>query len=124
MTSPGRTIPIPNWAVFAMGYAVFLWSSLSLIHIHLVAPDMLMAGFVYLSVGLLLQIWARPQGFLRFALLGAALALGYLAKAPVFPLAFVFFAMAWLLTGDWRKATPRTLTAVLAFLAVGAPWFF
>ncbi len=119
----GRTNPIPKWAVFAVGYAVFLWSSLSLITIHLVSPDMLMAGFVYLAAGLLLQVWAHPQGFLRFALLGAALGLGYLAKAPVFPLAFLFFAMAWFLGGDWRKATPRLLTAVLVFLAVAAPWF-
>ncbi len=117
-----RTSPIPNWAIFAVGYAVFLWSSLSLIQIHLVTPDMLMAGFVYMATGLLLQIWARPQAFSRFVLLGAALGLGYLAKAPVLPLAFVFFAMAWFLAGDWRKATPRTLTAVLAFLAVAAPW--
>lgn len=119
----GRTSPIPPWAVFAVGYAVFLWASLSLITIHLVAPDMLMAGFVYLAAGLLLQIWAGPRGFLRFALLGAALGLGYLAKAPVFPLAFLFFALAWFLAGDWRKATPRLLTAVSVFLAVASPWF-
>lgn len=75
---------LPKWAVFAIGYAVFFWSSLSLITIERVSPDLLMAGFVYLARGLLLQIRTRPQGFSAFALLGAVLGFGYLAKAPVF----------------------------------------
>jgi hypothetical protein len=114
--------PLPDWAVFAVGYSVFLWSSVSLIGIQQVIPDMLMAGFIYLAAGLLLQIWAHPQSFLRFVLLGVILGIGYLAKAPVFPLAFVFFALAWLVAGKWRHATPRVLIAVLVFLAITAPW--
>ncbi len=67
---------LPKWAVFAVGYAVFLWSSLSLISLQLVIPDMLMAGLLYLAMGLLLQIWARRQSFSQFILLGAVLGLG------------------------------------------------
>jgi len=55
-------------------------------------------------------------------MLGAVLGFGYLAKAPVFPLALVFFAVSWGLAGSWRRATPRVLVAVLAFLAISGPW--
>jgi 4-amino-4-deoxy-L-arabinose transferase-like glycosyltransferase len=115
--------PLPRWAVFAVGYSVFLWSSLSLITIEAVHPDLLMAGFLYLAVGVLLQLWARPHSFSRFVLLGAVLGFGYLAKAPVFPLAFLFFAVSWILAGRWSFATPRVLAAIFIFLAVSAPWF-
>jgi hypothetical protein len=117
------TSPFPKWAVFAVGYAIFLWASLGLISLQRVTPDMLMAGFLYLAVALLLEIWQQPKTFSRFVLLGAALGFGYLAKAPIFPLASLFFAIAWILAGGWRRAAPRVLSTVLVFLAVSGPWF-
>ena len=118
----GATGRLPRWAVFAVGYSVFLWSSLTLTKVATVSPDMLMTGLLYLAVGLLLRIWARPESFSRFAWLGGILALGYLAKVAVFPLCFIFFSLAWILGGKWRKATPRVLVAALVFLAVSGPW--
>ena len=120
--SANGNTPLPGWAVFAVGYSVFLWSSLSLITMERVSPDLLMAGFLYLAAGLLLQLWARPQSFSRFVLLGAVLGFGYLAKVPVFLLAFLFFAISWILAGGWRNSAPRVLAVVLAFLAVSGPW--
>jgi 4-amino-4-deoxy-L-arabinose transferase-like glycosyltransferase len=116
------TSRLPRWAVFAVGYSVFLWSAVGVVTIRVVGPEILMAGFLYLAVGLLLQTSDRRQSFSRFVLLGAVLGLGYLAKAPMFPLAFVFFAAAWILAGGWKRATPHVLAAVLAFLAVSGPW--
>ena len=105
-----------------MGYAVFLWSSLSLITLERVGPDLLMAGFLYLAMGLLLRLWADPRTYWSFIVLGAVLGFGYLAKAPVFPLSFLFLAVAWILAGDWRRATPRVLAATVVLLAVSSPW--
>ena len=85
-------------------------------------PDILMAGLLYLAVGLLLRLWARPQGFSLFVALGAGPGFGYLAKAAVFPLAFLFFAISWGLSGGWRRAIPRVLVALVAFFAVSGPW--
>jgi|SRR5271165_160206 len=119
---PGDSGRLPRWAVFAMGYAVFLWSSLTLITMQMPTPDILMAGFLYLAVGLLLRLWARPQSFSLFVALGAVLGFGYLAKAAVFPLAFLFFVIAWILAGGWRRAAPRVVLASFAFLAVSGPW--
>jgi 4-amino-4-deoxy-L-arabinose transferase-like glycosyltransferase len=121
-----QTTRLPKWAVFGVGYAVFLWSFVSVITIRVVGPETLMAGFLFLAVGLLLEASARSQCYSRSVLLGAALGLGYLAKAPMFPIAFVFFAVAWVLaggwTGGWKGATPRVLAAILVFGAVSGPW--
>ena len=117
------TSPLPRWAALALGYSIFLWSSLSLITMERVTPDLLMAGFLYLAMGLLLQIWQRPQGVLRFVLLGSVLGLGYLAKAPMFPISIIFFILSWILVGNWHRALPRVSAAVLVFLAISALWF-
>lgn len=113
----------PQWAIFAVGYAVFMWSTFTLITIRLVSPDMLMAGFVYLAAGLLLRIWKHNSSLWRFLLLGAVLGTGYLAKAPVFPLAFIFLGLASFLSERRRDAIVGTLCAVVVFLTVGAVWF-
>jgi 4-amino-4-deoxy-L-arabinose transferase-like glycosyltransferase len=113
---------LPKWSVLAVGYAVYLWSTLSMITMERVSPDLLMAGFLYLAVGLLLQIREQPDNFWRFVLLGAVLGLGYLAKVPMFPLSLVFLSFAWILVSDWRKAVPRILISVIVFLAVSGPW--
>jgi 4-amino-4-deoxy-L-arabinose transferase-like glycosyltransferase len=123
LTNDRTTTSFPQWTIFAIGYAVFMWSTLTLITIRLVSPDMLMAGFVYLAVGLLLRIWERKPSLTRYLLLGTVLGLGYLAKAPVFPLAFIFFVLAWFLSEHRRGALAGVLGAALVFLAVGAPWF-
>lgn len=120
---PGESLRLPKWAVFGVGYSVFLWSSLTLISMQSPTPDLLMAGLLYLAVGLLLRIWARPQRFSLFVALGAVLGFGYLAKAAVFPLAFLFFAILWFVGGGWRSAAPRVLVAMLVFLVVSGPWF-
>ncbi len=113
---------LPRWAIFALGYTIFLWSSLSLITMERVTPDMLMAGFVYLAVGLLLRIWQQPAMLWRFFLMGGVLGLGYLAKAPLFALSLVFFVFLWILAGNWRRAVPGVLAATLTFAVVAAPF--
>ena len=120
--SDARTSWLPEWAVFAVGFSVFAWSNLSLITLGAVNPDALMAAFLYLAAALMLRVWARPQRFRGFILLGAALGLGYLAKAPMFPIALVMFAMVLILSRNWKQAAPRVLAGLLVFLAVSTPW--
>lgn len=90
--SEGR-VALPEWSLRLVGYAVFAYSSLELIPIFAIGPDMCVAAFVYVASGLLLKIRLRPQGTASFLLFGVVLGLGYLAKAPMFPLAFVFLAL-------------------------------
>src|SRR5215469_10364399 len=110
-------------ALPAIGYVVFIWSSLGLITLEEVSPDMLMAGFVYLAAWLLVRIAKQPaKGFWFAVLLGLVLGLGYLAKAPMFPLAFVYFGASLLLFGISRRAILLVLLETIVFGIVASPW--
>lgn len=115
-------VALPEWAWGALGYALFIWSSLTLIKIWVVTPDMLMACFVYLAAALVVRIRLSHTGWLTFGLLGAILGLAYLAKAVMFPMAFVFLVAGLFSAGHMRRALPRTLVALLTFLLISGPY--
>jgi len=119
------TNSIPDWALLALGYTLFLWTSLKLITLSDVSPDMLVAAFVYLQAGILLGMrhsGARPIDFL---LLGGAAGCGYLAKAPMLPMGLIFLGLALLApaaVGKRRKATILLPIYLAAFLVVAGPF--
>ena len=117
-----RRATLPEWAWWTLGYSLFIWTSLVLITIRSVLPDMCVAAFVYLASGLLLRMRSGTATRRTFILLGIVLGLGYLAKAVMFPLAFVFLAVALFSSGSVRKAVPRVLVSALAFLAIAGPF--
>ncbi|MGQ0549413.1 MAG: hypothetical protein ACT4PY_07060 [Armatimonadota bacterium] len=97
----------PAWVVATVGYVIFLWSSLNLIGTGFVAPDFAVAACAYLAAGLVLRCRREPAPLMSWAALGLALGLGYLAKAPMFPLGMVFLVLA---------VVPRPRTIVLPHL--------
>lgn len=107
----------PSWAWIVLGLALFLWSSLVLVEVRHVSPDMVAAGFVYLAAGSLLRLRDGSRDVRVFLLLGLALGFGYLARAAVFPLAFVFLAVGYAVTREIRG----TLLAMAVFLLLAAP---
>jgi hypothetical protein len=113
---------LPEWAWWALGYSLFIWTSLVLISLATVTPDMCVAGFVYLIAGLIIRIRAGDATRPTFVLLGVALGFAYLAKTVMFPLAFVFLAVAMFSRGGPRKAAPRVLISALVFLVLAAPF--
>jgi 4-amino-4-deoxy-L-arabinose transferase-like glycosyltransferase len=119
----GAQASLPEWAWVALVYALFMWSSLQLITVSGIHPDMLVSAFVYLAMGLLLRAGAGHTG-LCAAGLGAALGFGYLAKAPMFLLAFVFIAASLFAAGSARKALPRAAVALILFLMIAGPFIF
>jgi hypothetical protein len=112
----------PDWVWLSLGYALFIWSSLSLIRIWAVTPDMLMAGCVYLAGGLLCRIATGRTGWTTFLILGFVLGFAYLAKSVMFPLAFIFLAVALVMSGEIRRGAPRIIAALLTFLLIAAPF--
>lgn len=119
----GKTlVTLPEWAWLALGYSLFIWSSLNLINIWAVTPDMLMAAFVYLAAGLIMRIRMGVATWRTSILLGLVLGLGYLTKAVMFPLSFVFLAIGLFSFGNLRRAILQVLVALLAFLLVSVPF--
>jgi hypothetical protein len=112
---------LPEWAWLAVGYMLFIWSSLYLIEIWAVTPDMAVAAWIYLAAGIILRIRRGAGGWRSFALLGLVLGLGYLTKAAMYPMAFVFLGVSLFAAGGLRKALPRLIIALLVFLIVSGP---
>lgn len=114
---------LPEWAWLALGYSLFIWSSLLLITVPHVAPDMLVAAFVYLASAILLRIRRGATGELAFIGLGLVLGLSYLVKAAMFPLAIVFLIVSMFMASDLRRAVSRVAIALVVFLSIGSIYF-
>jgi hypothetical protein len=113
---------LPDWSIWAVGYAIFLWAVNTLWPISFVSPDMLMGSFVFLACAVILRIRMGYSHLQCFVALGAILGLGYLAKAAMFPLAIVFLGVAFLSVGDFRKGFFSILVAGFAYVVVSAPF--
>lgn len=113
---------LPDWAMWAMGYLIFVISSLHLIEIWAVTPDMLMSGFVYLASGIILRLRMTSISLLQFVLLGLVLGLGYLAKAVMFPLAFFFLVVAFFSVKESKRAALGVGCALLVFALIAGPF--
>jgi hypothetical protein len=117
----GTGIPaLSQVSLLALAYSLFLWTSLELISIWGVSPDLCVAGFVYLIAGLLLRIRAKSSLAL-YLFLGVVLGLAYLTKAVMFPLGFAFLGIGFFCVAR-EKRLGYLLVTTLAFLAVSAPW--
>ena len=121
MDQEGKGVGFPEWAWVAVGYSLFVWSSLCLIKIWAVTPDMLVAALVYFAGGLLVRIGAGRAPKAVHAAYGLVLGLAYLAKAVMFPLGFVFLAAGTVARKDRRHALRGTALALGVFLAVSLP---
>ena len=115
-------VGLPVWAWWVLGYTLFIPSSLKLITLRIVTPDMCVAGLVYLAAGLILRIHRGNARLVTYVLLGVVLGFAYLAKAVMFPLAFVFLAVAAFCPGRFQKRATRTAISLFVFLAITAPF--
>ena len=111
---------VPPWVLFAFGYSLYIKNTVPLITSE--GADLCIANFVYLIFGLLLQTKMEPTRWRTCVLLGLMLGLGYLTKAIMFPLAFVFLAISVSLGADLRKAFAKATLAFLVFLVVSGPF--
>ena len=114
----------PNWAWVVIGYSLFVWSSIELIDLRLVTPDVCVSALVYLAAGLLIRIKREgkaPRTTL-FVYLGFVLGLAYLAKTAMFPFAFVFLTVGMLSIGNLKKNLIGFAIAFASFMLVAGPF--
>jgi len=109
-------LPLPKWALWSIGYAVFLWASLVWNGIGQVTPDLAVSAFVYLVAGTLVRLNMQPNAWRWYLLLGVALGFGYLCKTIWFPLgSFVLLLVA---IGNALSAKRLALTAAAGVLFI------
>jgi len=111
--------PELDWVWITIGYSLFLWSSLQLIGVNKETPDMLVAGFFYLSCGLLVTISTGRAKWETFLGLGLTLGLSYLTKFVMFPISLLILVTAWLLA---KQKARYVLISAIVFVAMAAPF--
>jgi hypothetical protein len=112
---------LPDWTYLVFGYCAFIVSSLSLITISFVSPDMLIAAVIFLACAVILKIHAGKSGWRMFALLGAILGVGYLTKTVMFLASAPFIAVAAASKNDWQEKIRSAAISFAFFAAVAAP---
>lgn len=121
--SSGKELPDWSWLVF--GYTIFVWTSLLMNRVSRTSPDLLVAALIFLSCALLLRMRTHPTRWQLFVALGLVLGIGYLTKTVMFPLAFVFLTVAFLLTQrriGSTNALLRVTLSLLIFLMLALPF--
>jgi len=114
--------PLPRWAAWTLGYALFLWGSLAMLTLMKPTPDMLMSGFLYFGLGLFLRVRLGRDDARTLVALGVTLGLGYLAKAIMFPLGAILVALLVLTPGDVARRVRRVAIAGAAMAVVSLPY--
>jgi hypothetical protein len=115
---------LPRWAILSLGYTLFFWASLSQITLQTLRADMLMSGFAYLVLGLLLRLRNTEANWQIYGALGAAIGIGYLTKAAMLPFGFLALAGSFFLVNNWRRAVLPALAAGLLALIFGSAYYY
>jgi len=113
-----------------LGLALFLYSSLFMANLSGHSgqgdpgstPDIFVLCFAFLAAGLLMRMQSDQARIGTYSLFGVALGFGYLAKTAMFPLSFVFMAVAAVISLRQRKKAAAFLLAPLFFGIVAGPW--
>jgi hypothetical protein len=113
---------LPPWAWTGFGYALFIWSSLVMIKIWAVTPDMLMTAIVYLVAGVFVKIRSGTTSIVHYLLFGILLGIGYLAKTIMFPVALLLLLAVLGVKTRPASHIPRVITAFSTFLLLSLPY--
>ena len=111
---------MPTLALWILGYALFIWLTVGSI-IGILGADLGVATVALFVAGLLIRIktsGSAPKSL--YIWLGIALGVGYLTKAVMFPMAFVFLGVTLFLQLNRRNLAGVGL-ALAIFLAIAAP---
>ena len=113
-------LTLPAWTLF--GYSLFLASSIRLINLKSVSPDMIVSAVVFIAAGLLFRSLRTPTNLAPLILLGLTLGIGYLAKTAMFPIAFIFIGVVSCRKAPVKIFFARLLVVIVAFLFVSLPF--
>lgn len=113
---------LADWSWVVFGYSLFTWATIQHIPLHLPEPDLLVSALVYLIFAVLFRIRKGAVTWNESIFLGALLGFGYLAKAIMFPMAFVFITVALILTRRSRAMLVRILVSFLTFFSLSLPY--
>lgn len=112
---------LPEWSLVAIGYGTLIWASIAFVGTALVSPDLCVEALFLLAAAVLLRIRTVESTWAVYLLLGMILGLAYLAKAAVFPVAWLLLLASFVWTADHRRAIRKGMMGVLGFSSVSGP---
>jgi hypothetical protein len=113
--------PLPDWVLSGLGYGIFLWASLVLIDVADVTPDLLVAAFVFLIAGYLVDL-CYHESYPKFAVFGVLCGAAYLNKAAMFPTGFGLLVILLFSAKFSKRRVLGVMLAALIFLVVSLPF--
>jgi len=113
--------PLPDTILLALGYSLFVWCSLVLIDVGRVTPDLLVAAFVFLICGYLIDLRVR-HSYWKFAAFGVLLGAAYLSKGIMFPLGIAFLTILLFSAKPSKSRVYGVLLSAAVFLIVCSPF--
>jgi hypothetical protein len=116
---PRLSLAHKTWMVFAYSLAVAAAGSTTIIR-H-VGADLNVAALVYLAAAVVIRLEHSAASIYWWALLGAVLGLGYMAKSPMFPLSVALLVLLALCARGHRRRLGGVAVALACFLAVASP---
>jgi len=119
----GGLAPLPAWIILSLGYTLFLWASISEISVKHLRADMLMSGFVYLAVGLVLRMQGHAPRWRDYIALGTVLGIGILSKEILLPIGTLIIAATLFAVTNWRPAIKMIAASFAIFLLIGSFYF-
>src|SRR3989442_6851338 len=115
-----RLLDEPLW--LGTSYLVFLYCEMILSGLQVVTPDVLMGMFLLIGAAFTVRIRGGKSAWVDYAAVGFAWGAGYLAKAAMLPLGFVFL-LTVPLCEKRNKIRATLILAATATLIVG-PWIW
>lgn len=109
---------VPEWMLYALGYAVFMWGTLLAIEVTNVGPHMMLAALTFLTVGLLMRLRRHPESWWSWGALGLVLGLTYLARVQSLIFVAVYLVLAVLPRLAERRVAPRLLLRPLLTVSI------
>jgi hypothetical protein len=104
----------------ALAYSLFIYSTVDLVGLDLVTPDLCVEALVFLTVGLFLRSTDTSRPFRTFVLLGIVLGVSYFAKAGMMLLNLLFLVLLFLIRAKTSRGWGLAV-AGLVFLILAAP---
>jgi hypothetical protein len=105
------------------GYSCFAYSMVVMVNLGRVGPDIVVAASVFASSALLLRASRQPEASLGVgAALGAALGLGYLGKAALFPVSLAVIAVLAVLLRRRSRGWLSVAVCAAVFFGISLPW--
>lgn len=113
--------PLFESLLYGLGYGIFLWASLVLIDAGDITPDLLVAAFLFLIAGYLVDL-RYHESYGKFAIFGALCGAAYLSKAAMFPIGCSMLAILLFSGRITRRRVLGVLLAGVMFAVVSLPY--